>query len=297
MNPSNNHQHSTYQPSGDSSPLSFLICIILSISVIPLSGIAYSLIIWHIPIVYFNFFVTGGFGVVLGLLVYPVVRWGHVRSRKMEHFFMILIFLTGFYVSWAAHMTLAYNATGEGNLIAHTRFSWGDFTAILGNPANLFFNIVALSKYGLWSIGPLPINGFVLWFVWILEAFVIGMVMWKVNRKWSLFPYSEIDRNWSKKMLLKKKMTLHRGISKFIDGLHINNLAPLLEAPLTSSHNMEYTELALYDSPGDQTAYLSFFNKTLGRDNKGNKKVEYHRIGDFHTISKQQKEALINHFG
>ena len=97
-------------------------------------------------------------------------------------------------------------------------------------------------------------------------------------------------------MLLKKKITLHRGISKFIDSLRENNLSPLLEAPLTSVHNMEYTELAIYTSPSDHTAYLSFFNKSLGRDDKGNKKVEYNQIGDFYKISKQQKEELINYF-
>lgn len=296
MDHRNNNQTFTYRPSGNYSVLSFMIFIGLSISLIPILGIVYSLIVWYIPIVYFNFFVTGVFGVALGLLVYPIIRWGHVRSGKMEYLFMGLIFLTGYYISWASHMTLVYNMTGEGDLIAHTSFNWADFTGILTDPENLAYGIVELSEYGLWAIGPLPVNSFALWFVWIIEAFIIIMVIWKVNRKWSLFPYSESDRNWSKKVLLKKKITLHRGISKFTESLGANNLTPLLEAPLTSDQNMEYTELAIYTSPSDQIAYLSFSNKTLGRDNKGNKKVEYNQIGDFYTISKQQKEALVNHF-
>ena len=286
-----------YVPSGNYALRSFVICLALSFTIVLVLGVLYSILVWYIPFVYFNFILTGVFGALLGILIFPIVRLGHVRSRKIEWLFMVLICLSGLYFSWAAHMTLVYNMSGTGTLNAETSFRLEDFVIISTRPLAMIKDIYESSWYGVWSIGSIPIRDVAIWTVWILEATIIMIAIWEINRKWSLLPYSEVEGNWCGKEVLNKKLTLYRGMTKFIDAIRENDISVLTRAPNTDSTNMEYTELAIYSSTGDNHSFIAFFNKTVKRDSNGKQVQVYKRASDFVTITQPNKAELINHFG
>ncbi|MEO1054613.1 MAG: hypothetical protein AAFX87_28535 [Bacteroidota bacterium] len=287
----------TYQPSGATSPIAYAVFLVIALLATPILGIVYAVIVWHNPIVYINAIGTGVFGAALGYLVYPVVKFGHVRSLKMERLFMVGFGLLGLYFSWAAHLSLALNIVDSSSTLGSASFSLSDFFSLVIRPDVMMLYVLELARVGTWGFGSVPINGTMLWVIWLIEAALVFALIFKINRKWSQYPYSEEDLSWGKKIKLKRTMSLHRGVTKFVEGIQDNNLSPLLEAPLGNRRALEFTELVLYTFNRDNSCYGAFFNKTQERDNNGKHKSVYRKVSDFYKISSDQKQEITDHFG
>ncbi|MBL3654886.1 hypothetical protein [Fulvivirga sediminis] len=204
-----------YEPKEKVGKNALLMAAVLSITIVPTLAIAYAFATWYTPFIYANLIICVGFGAALGYLIFPIVKWGHIVGYKNEIICMAFIWLLAMYLQWAAHVTLAANLNPEGN---STSFVLNDFLYFVSHPIDLAAAVSEISQYGLWGIGSTTFKDFGLWAVWTTEAVILFVTMIGVNQKWSTFPYSHVEANWYPKILLKKKMPLNRGFSKFIDG-------------------------------------------------------------------------------
>ena len=259
-------------------------------------GIAYSMLTWFIPVIYFNFIITAAFGSLLGVMVYPIIRLGHVRSYKIELICIAGLVLVSWYYSWAAYLVLWNNAYGNPGPITASSFTINQFLAYVLNPYYLFQDIVVLYQFGSWSIGSVIINQEALMATWITEFAIMLGVAWKVNNKWSEFPYSEYDLKWYQRMVLKERISLTRGIANIIKEIGQNDLSTLLKQPLVGEYSREYTEMILYTSDTDRVAYLVFYNQVLSRGSSGEPKTRYYRNSGFIQISDELKQMILDKF-
>ncbi|TRX61306.1 hypothetical protein FNH22_04425 [Fulvivirga sp. M361] len=285
-----------YQPSGLFSLKVYIILLLFGLTVLPVLGVLYSTLTWFVPVIYFNFIITAAFGSILGVMVYPVIRLGHVRSWKIELLAMAIIVFLSWYYSWAAYLVLWYNASGDPGLITASSFTIVDFLNYVFNPFAMLQDIAVLYEYGSWSIGSVVINQEALIATWVMELAIILAVAWKVNKKWSEFPYSEYDLKWYRKVTLKERITLIRGVSKIIKEIGQNELSELKSKPLLGDYSREYTELVLYVSDTDRTAYVVFYNQALSRGSSGEPKTRYYRNSGFIKLGEELKKELMDTF-
>ncbi|UII27887.1 hypothetical protein LVD15_05545 [Fulvivirga maritima] len=282
-----------YEPKGKIGKNALLITVLLIVTIIPALAIAYAFATWYTPLIYANLIICVAFGVALGYLIFPIVKWGHVVGYKNELIFIAFIWAVAMYFQWAAYVTLAVNLDTEDN---STSFVFSDFLYFAAQPWHLVAVISEISKYGLWAIGSTTFKDFGLWVVWFAEALILIVTMIGVNQKWSTFPYSHTEANWIPKTLLKRRMPLNRGFSKFIEGLKNDTLEPFTELPYADPDSKVYTEIAIFTTKNDSQSFLAFYNKQLKTGKDGKKEEEYKRASDFYALSETQKAQLVEHY-
>lgn len=228
--------------------------------------------------------------------IYPIVKFGKVRGKKGETLFGVLMWGVAMYWQWCAHLTLLFGIDDGSSFFTPGGFDVGEFMYMATHPADLWSNITFLGSVGNWGFGDTTVKGSFLWLVWIVEAIMLlgGAIL--ATQGWSKLPFSEATNRWYKRRPLPKRIQLHRGISKFIEGFQNQDLSELGNTPVIDSSSAEFTELVIFESPGEESAYLAFYNQELEVDNKGNKKKKYRRNGDFYYISPEMNMALSQFF-
>ena len=77
-----------------------------------LFALIYTYLIWYIPFIYINFFITAGIGVVTGISVsYLAVNLGKIRNSKIALLIGILGGIMALYFSWAVWIDLVINTS------------------------------------------------------------------------------------------------------------------------------------------------------------------------------------------
>ena len=279
-----------YVPSGKFSGITYFILAISAVLVLPALSIIYSFITWYSPIIYLNLIVAIFTGVALGACIYPIVKYGKVRSYQHEILFIAVLWFFFLWSGWAVHLTLVTNITGES--ATGTSFTLSTYLFYISHPITLFHDIKILASVGLYEVFGAPVKGFVAYFVWFLEAAILFVAAFIFNKKWSVLPFSEVDNAWGVKQKLNKKLSLHRGIDKFAEALHNQEVQVFEHAPKTSGHNMEYTELVFFIFPKDDASYLAFYNMVVETDEKGKKKQKYFRNSDFYYVTPEMRTKL-----
>lgn len=272
-----NQNNYFYEESGNinflSSAISFLICGFLAL----VFGYVYSSLISIIPIVYANFLLTIVFGVSIAYLVKILVRLTHNRYRKSQ---MILALFTGImanYFQWTTYILFLYNGGIPSINELFQNLHW------LVVPENMFHNIIEINKFGSWGIFGIPFNGFVLTFIWILEALIIAGIPVLLIYKSNTFPYSEDLNKWYPKFTILKDF---ESIS-FMDSLTKSLLVEPISAieSLGKGHGLRHSKLHLYYLENEENQYLSFENIFVEQQGKG-KTTKTLMINNF-LISKQ----------
>src|SRR3982750_2429030 len=73
----------------------------------------YAYLISYIPFIYPNFFLTIGYGLLLGFIVGSVMRWGKVRNRWVGAIVVLVVAAVSLYFSWAVWLSVLL---GKANL-------------------------------------------------------------------------------------------------------------------------------------------------------------------------------------
>ncbi|UII22743.1 hypothetical protein [Fulvivirga ligni] len=282
-----------YLPSSKFGTKAIVILVIEVLTIVPLLAIAYSYAINFMPVIYLNFVTCAAFGVALGFLSFPVVKYGHIVGYRNELLCLITIWFFAMIFQWSAFMAIVIKTSYSE--IEEVSFTSSFFYYLL-HPVTLVQDMYDVSLYGLWSIGSITVKDFGLWAVWIIEAIIIFIAMWQANKKWSIFPYSHVENNWFPENKLPRKMPLHRGFGSFLNGLKDNNMEAFTGIAYSNIDSREFTEVVIYATRNDTNAYLAFYNQQLKTGKDGKKEEEYKRASDFYCITPEQKDILINHF-
>jgi hypothetical protein len=286
-----------YQASGKSSPTSFLLFILTSVIAIPVLALAYTYLIWYIPFIYINLFITAGFGFAVGMAIsHLAVKTGKVRNSTIAIIFGFLGGLFALYFSWAIWVDLVINA-GEsyGNSRIGITTSNIEFLQVFGlvlQPDTLFNFISEINKTGTWGIRGGTVSGTFLTIIWIIELLIILILSIIFPYLKAKAPFCEVDNKWFKEEDLPafsfikntKEMVVNLENSNqnsFIGLEHISNFE-------TESHSI----FTLYSSEKGES-FVTIENKLAKTNDKDEIEFEGDEFIEYISISSELKNSII----
>ncbi len=172
-----------YRPSGRIPFFGTVLMLALGTLVALISSFIYAVISRYNPIIYIQFFVTLGFGAVMGITVNSVGYKMKVRNRFFAVLISMVIGMLGLYFAWVWYIWML--------------FDW-DTNLLIFQPTVTYEIMQGLAENGIWEIKGGKPTGIRLYCFWILEA-VIVLVMCYITGAEAWAPFCEECHCWTEK--------------------------------------------------------------------------------------------------
>lgn len=274
---------SIYQPSGKTSATGQGLFILISLLLIPFLGYGYTILSFHVPLIYVNVLITIGAAILLGVYNLLLTKYLHNRSKKNLMIGTVITVLIFYISSW-------FTFLGVGLLGTYSYFDHFSIILELINDYGVFYLIGNIFKYGIHTIMGTPLSGWSLLFVWVIEAGILFFIPLMMVYKHVLFPYSEqkmkpyksekIDRQFSR--VASEKILIENLDSDFkgtIESLDLGNV---------KGHSI----LAIHTLPEESDHYISVSN--VFYDSKNRKSTDL--VLRYYRINNDQLEFLKKQF-
>jgi len=250
-----------YKPVDNSNPinigLAFVICLMLSLFL----GWVYSLTVL-IPIIYFNWFITIGFGFVMAISLQVLAKLLKIRERKIRLYLIIFSLVIAYYSHWIAYLLIL------GLQKIPTVFEFLNYWIY---PKYFFSNISELNRTGAWSIGVsgLFVKGLVLTLIWIVEALILFFIGITYTNKFPQNPFSEMLNKWYPKFTLEYDFAAIYSKNKIISDFKDNGIDLIFNMDRGLAN--KYTSISIFYLEGESKQYLSIDTISIGTKNGSSK--------------------------
>ncbi|CAA9201826.1 hypothetical protein [Flavobacterium collinsii] len=287
-----------YKPSGKFSLIFILYFLLISITAFPILALIYAYCIWYIPFVYIRFFITIGFGLLVGVVILQfVIKKGKVRNPLLGFIIGFVGAFLALYFHWTIWIDLVIKA-GESQdsnnvSILVSNIDFRQVFSLIFRPDLVFEYISQINEYGMWSIKGAMVNGTFLWVIWLIEISIVvaisGILPYLETKK----PFSESTNSWYEEVVLpalghienKQQMIVDISQSNFANfDFLIKNI---------SSKKDSHSIFTLYKSKSGKN-YLSIENKTLKIDNKGKIRFDTDQVVEYIAISSEFSKILVD---
>lgn len=262
-----------YKPSGKLSPSFFLFFILFQVLAIPLLSFVYIHLIYYIPVVYFNFFVTVGCGLAVGLVMMGAITLGKVRNNKIALLFGIIAMCVMKYVQWCVYIPIVFTDAYElFELTLPERL--GMSLELLINPAFVFEYAGFINQVGVWSIFSIDFTGILLIVVWLLEFLLMTATACIVFLEKSKYPFCEEDDTWYVEMPQKKEACFPENLDNLKADIEKGDFNELIR--LTQEYKQgdsQYLSLSFYKAQNLEHYYLKIKQITVTIE-KGKEKTQ-----------------------
>ncbi|MEN7549243.1 hypothetical protein AAG747_15065 [Rapidithrix thailandica] len=266
-----------YSHSGDSPFPGFLLAIGLSISLAIILGKTYQILNCLITEMYFQIFITLGFGLLIGFGSVFFSKIGYVRNNSQKILIAAIASVAGWYFQWIAYISYVYD-----NDLSIVTFNYPYYWFYLRHPSFILQSMLAINETGLWTFEGMPFKGIVLGIVWLLEAALLVGTAISVTVQYPITPFSENLKKWYRKYTLKFKFEPIHSKEEFTGELFKN--PEELISQMGPGDKNEYSRISIYYLPEEEeTHYLSVDNITKGYSNKISIKVIHLYKIDTHT--------------
>lgn len=275
-----------YRESGEVRPQNVAIAIFASLLLTFLLSYLYTLFILIIPVVYVNFLITLGYGLLLGLFVRLLLRLTHNRNRKYRFIIAAAVGLLANFFQWAAF--IAYAISGHFPSVADYLAG----IAAAASPLQFMAGVYEVNQAGTWSILNYTFTGIPLLAVWVLEFLILLAMPLIAVHKMNIYPYSEKLGKWYPKFTLHDNFEYIAGVEKLLQDLRQDPLAALQQ--LKPGSGWRHSRIHLYYSPEEQYQYLTverIYIEKMGRG-KTNTSPAILNL----RITKPQADAIFHHF-
>lgn len=267
----------TYQPSGKYAATLFPLVIAFYLLGIPFLSVVYSLLIWYIPFIYLNFFLTIGLVVAMSWCLNQLSKWGKLRNIKMANYIAFFAGILAIYLVWASYVTLLVNAgdtVGTGSsyrdvTITKTFFNITHFIGIISSPASIVDAMAYLYDNGSWSIKSITVSGFFLAVIWFIEAVIIVVGTWLAGTDQADEPFSEVSNSWFDKKELPYYIQMPEALNEFLDKLNNGQSSILKTLEYDSQSSLDYAQITTFSHESEQVAYINFSHTKVTFDDKG----------------------------
>jgi hypothetical protein len=254
-----------YEPSGKFDPIRQSLLYVICIGIALFFGYLYTVLICFIPIVYFNLFITVGFGIMLGVVCRLFVRFSHNRNRRSQLIQAVFFGILANYFQWTAYVLFLLEDSIPSFGFYFSNLDWiltsGHFGSILNG----------LYEYGGWSVFGVQINGLTLAIILISEFIIIAIVPIIGIIQTKVYPYSELQHKWYKKYTLVKDFESISLIDKLLRDLELNPIQAI--ESLNKGIAFRHAKIHLFYLEGETNHYLTFENIYYeGRGGATNKK-------------------------
>lgn len=190
-----------YQPSGKMAPMAIPFFILTALIAMPLLALAYTYLVWYIPLIYINILITAGFGFGVGILMnFLVIHFGKVRNAKIAALFAGLGALIAMYFSWAVWIDLVINS-GEyyGNSrmgITASNVKFSQLWVLVFDPIGMKNIAMEINKVGTWGFKSTAVSGPFLGIIWAIEALIVIIIPVLICPARAKKPFCEHDNKW-----------------------------------------------------------------------------------------------------
>lgn len=225
----------------------------------------YGVVIAVSPLVYFNFFITLGFGMALGYGVRIISKLTSITSKSMSVKISFTSGILGVYFSWGVY--ILYFVSQDTMFDAYFRDPF-----LVFNPYEVFQIILEMNVYGLWEIFGIPFKGWVLTIVWLMEAGIIITVSTLAVKNQPQSPFSLKKDKWYKKYILSKDFESIAMQEKFREDLAGN----CIEVIDTLGNGLAYhfSMVSIFFLEEENKQYLSVENVRIDKNGKGKNATE-----------------------
>lgn len=253
-----------YKPSGKFSILALLTVPVLGSLAAGIGALIYSALIWYIPFIYINFFITLGFGFLLLMAVMPALRMARVRNLGVGFLLGLLVGALGVYLEWSVYCALLISAgetteVGSGlRALSFTDTSF-DLDLMLNvalHPSVIWEIIKALYAEGSWGIFRITVSGIPLVLVWLVEAGIIAFLPALGAIGVASEPFSEKEGKWMKETKFKGRIAPDDAILNGISLLEQGRFDAIFDAARVSEDESGLGFVAYSDSRKEEN-YLT----------------------------------------
>ncbi|MEM7103068.1 MAG: hypothetical protein AAF502_08070 [Bacteroidota bacterium] len=252
-----------------------------------LLGYIYALLTFINPILYINFLMTVGAGLLLGLLARFVIRLVKIRNRKSKYLLTGILVLLFHFFQWSGFMLFAISDgyMGIGPFLS--------FLPVCLNPVFFFGIIAELFQTGYWVIFGGTIKGFVALLVWTAELAIAGGLAFQAVVMTKDYPYSEDLARWYPKFTLDNQFRSVVGSDAFIEKLNADLIGTLDE--IAEGIAYKYALVHIFFLPYEKVQYLSFENVFIEGRGRGktNSSLPINNL----KISTEDAKMLMQKFG
>lgn len=287
-----------YKPSGKFSLIFILYFLLVSVTAFPLLGLLYAYCIWYIPFVYINFFITLGFGFLVGFVIALfVIKKGKVRNPFLGLVIGLTAAFFALYLHWAIWIDLVINA-GEsygsdkiGITVSNIEFL--QVFSLLFRPDLVVEYISQVNEYGTWGIRGATASGAFLWVVWSIEFSIVIAISGFLSYLEAKKPFSESTNSWYDEITLPAFSYIESQQQMIADILAGNHASFDLLSKSIDSESDSHSVFTLYTSKSGKN-YLSVDNKTSKVDDKGNIKFDSDEIVEYIVINSELSKLLLS---
>ena len=287
-----------YKPSGRFSPLSPVCVLVAAIAMLGVAFV-YQWLIRFIPLIYLNFLLTCGVGILLAVAGGMAIRMGHIRNVPLAFlvgFVLLLVTLGGKYWFQYRHMVSEVAvAVMEENGVPSEKQQ--ELVAALTEKLTFTEHIKLRVEEG-WTIGRgggAPVGGPMVYFVWLLEAAIIFFTGVMTCGNAGGAPYNERLGKWAdeEEVVMTLPIESEEKLAK-ITG--VTDISSLLEIPvpstLDSDRNAVYKTHSI-EGKEVEDAYLSVDLVTHSVNNKGEEQEDVLPLIKYAVISSEQRAELL----
>ncbi len=278
--------YTKYQLEGTSNPVNVTLAIGIGLIVALFLGWLYNLT-FLIPLIYFNFIITIGFGFVIAIFVQIISKFLKIRERKTRLIMVTILLVVAYYSHWIAY--ILYISSG-------TIPSLSNFLSYWIYPQNFFAIIGEINTYGTWSLGfssETPVRGIVLTLIWLAEAAIIFFLAINYILKFPENPFSEQQNKWFPKLTLDKEFVAFFSADVFMKEIRDGGTNFILKADKGRAN--KYSEISIFYLPNENNQYLTV--DTISIDSKKGSNKEVTPIITPIKISNEEAKQLMDAFG
>jgi len=246
-----------YTESGIAPPLNILGLLIVALAASLALGFVYNVLIQFISFVYVNVLILFGFGYALGYLSRWLNLLFKIRSKKISIIITAIISILTVYIQWACFMYIYFteDLTPFQDIEAILR--------ILSQPNLLIETIIEINTYGTWIISETPINGSILWWIWLGEALLLIAIPLRLYMLFDIIPFSEADNRWYKKNKIDKEFEYIVLRKDFIKSFAENPVESLRD--LGKADPLRYSNVYIYSDKNMRSFLIEIENVTVDR--------------------------------
>jgi len=241
--------------------------LVIMIFVTLILGYCYSLLMYFIPFIYANVFITVGLGIVLLFCFDYVAVLTKVRGKRANLILAAGTILFVSYFQWVAFL---------GTIMFEAFPSLSEYLSsltLIFRPSDLFPILSEVYTYGTWSLGSagIPVRGLSLLIIWIIE---LGILTLPIAKKlWSnpVMPFSDKYNKWYKKYTLDNDYQVMMSKSSIEDKFKNGIVAGIKS--LSDGHGYSHCKIHLYFLEGENNQYISVDKIFIEERGKGKTKV------------------------
>lgn len=276
-----------YKESGVATPLNISFVILSSLIFILFFSYFYSLIITYLPIIYFNFLIVIAFGFIVAFTsrIFNIIF--KIRNQKKTVIITIILALFAIYFQWVSYLfIISFDDYDFFKIFKKSEY----FFNILTRPDYVIYDIIEISKVGLWSLGSsnLYIKGFPLWLIWIGEAGIILFVSYKIFINFNEIPFSEKDHKWFKKEIIDFDFEHIAFKKNFVEDFILDPFNSITQ--LKRGDGLRHSKIYIFNSETEIKNLITIDNVIVTQRGKGKK--DFTKVLEYYYVDKSDVSKL-----